>query len=61
VDNRRFKAEGFTYRHDTAATVRHFAQARRVASVVEGTNPAYRYQADVEAFFRHSPAVIRPG
>jgi UDP-glucose 4-epimerase len=60
VDNRRFRAAGFTYRYSTAGAVRHLIEARRVAAVVEHTSPAYRYEADVEAFFRHSPAVVRP-
>jgi UDP-glucose 4-epimerase len=27
--------------------------------VVGETEPTYRYQGDVESFFRHSPAVVR--
>jgi UDP-glucose 4-epimerase len=60
VDNRRFRAAGFTYRYSTAGAVRHLVEARRVATVVGRSQPAYRYDADVEAFFRHSPAIIHP-
>jgi UDP-glucose 4-epimerase len=59
VDNRRFKAAGFSYCYSTAGAVRHLVEAQRVASVVERSRPAYRYEADVETFFRHSPAVVR--
>ena len=56
VDNRRFKAEGFRYLYDTAATVNHFAEVTRLRDTV-GPEPGYRYESDVETFFRHSPAV----
>jgi UDP-glucose 4-epimerase len=60
VDNRRLKAAGFCYRYSTAGAVERFAEATRLRRVVGGTEPAYRYEADVEAFFRRSPAVVRP-
>ena len=39
-----------------------FARARglRLASSIGETPPAYRFERDVEDFFRHSPAVVRP-
>jgi UDP-glucose 4-epimerase len=61
VDNRKLKAAGFSYRYTTAGAVRRFAEAQRLRRVVGDTEPSYRYQSDVEAFFRHSPAVVRPG
>jgi UDP-glucose 4-epimerase len=34
-------------------------EADRLRRVVGETEPTYRYQSDVESFFRHSPAVVR--
>ena len=59
IDNRRLKAAGFSYRYTTAGAVRHFVEMQRLRDVVGETEPSYRYQGDVEAFFRHSPAVVR--
>jgi UDP-glucose 4-epimerase len=39
--------------------VEDFAQMSRLRSTVGSVDPAYRYERDVEAFFRHSPAVVR--
>jgi len=58
VDNRRLVRAGFTYDYTTAGTVESFAQSQRLRSTV-GDPEAYRYEQDVEQFFRHSPAVIR--
>ncbi len=58
ADNRRLKAAGFTYGHTSAGAVAAFAEASRLRSTV-GDRPPYRYQGDVEQFFRHSPAVVR--
>jgi UDP-glucose 4-epimerase len=59
VDNSRLKRAGFHYRYNTAGAVQHFAGAQRVGRIVGDTTPRYRYESDVEAFFRHSPAVVR--
>jgi UDP-glucose 4-epimerase len=59
VDNRKLKDAGFRYRYSTAGAVRHFVEAERLRRVVGETEPSYRYQGDVETFFRHSPAVVR--
>jgi len=59
VDNRKLKAAGFEYRYTTAGAVRHFVENQRLRGTVGETEPSYRYQGDVEAFFRHSPAVVR--
>jgi UDP-glucose 4-epimerase len=58
VDNRRLKAAGFAYGYTCAGAVRAFAEASRLRSTF-GDRPAYRYERDVEQFFRHSPAVVR--
>jgi UDP-glucose 4-epimerase len=59
VDNRRLKQAGFRYRYTSAGAVESFVQARRLRSAVGNSRPAYRYERDVESFFRHSPAVVR--
>ena len=58
VDNSRLKAEGFDYRFTSAGAVRAFAEAGRLRATI-GRPQAYRYERDVEQFFRHSPAVVR--
>lgn len=58
VDNRRLKAAGFSYRYTSAGAVQSFAEASRLRRTL-GAQPGYRYERDVENFFRHSPAVIR--
>jgi UDP-glucose 4-epimerase len=58
--NRRLKQAGFDYRTTSAGAVRSFAEAARLRKVVGGDGrAAYRYERDVEQFFRHSPAVVR--
>jgi UDP-glucose 4-epimerase len=59
VDNGKLKDAGFAYRFDTAGAVRHFVEAQQLRRAVGETEPTYRYQGDVESFFRHSPAVVR--
>ena len=59
VDNRRLKATGFDYEYTSAQAVKAFIEASRLRGAV-GTNRAtYRYERDVEQFFRHSPAIVR--
>jgi UDP-glucose 4-epimerase len=59
ADNRRLKRAGFEYRYTTAGAVQSFAEASRLRGAVGDSRPAYRYERDVEAFFRHSPAIVR--
>jgi UDP-glucose 4-epimerase len=59
IDNRKLKAAGFDYCYTTAGTVERFVESHRLRRVVGETSPYYRYEGDVEAFFRHSPAVVR--
>jgi UDP-glucose 4-epimerase len=59
VDNRRFQRAGFVYRFTTPGTIEAFARGQRLAETIGEKNPSYRYERDVEHFFRHSPAVIR--
>jgi UDP-glucose 4-epimerase len=60
MDNSRSKRAGFTYGYTSAGTVEAFAQGLRLAGAVGEKHPTYRYQREVEDFFRHSPAVVRP-
>jgi UDP-glucose 4-epimerase len=59
MDNRRLKRAGFHYRYTSAGAVEAFVEAQRLKHTVGGTEPQYRYERDVEQFFRHSPAVVR--
>jgi UDP-glucose 4-epimerase len=59
VDNRRLKRAGFRYEHTSAGAVEAFVEALRLRRVIGQSQPSYRYESDVEQFFRHSPAVVR--
>jgi UDP-glucose 4-epimerase len=59
VDNSRFKRTGFRYKYTTAGAVDAFARSLRLQRAVGSSHPTYRYERDVETFFRHSPAVVR--
>ena len=61
IDNRRLKQAGFEYDYTSAGAVEAFVEALRLRSTVGSTEPEYRYERDVEQFFRHSPAVVRDG
>jgi UDP-glucose 4-epimerase len=60
VDNSRLKRAGFEYRYTTAGAVDSFKKGYRLRKVMTQARPEYTYERDVEAFFRHSPAVVRP-
>ena len=59
LDNRRLQRAGFRYRYTSAGAVENFARASRLRKTVGQSRPAYKYERDVESFFRHSPAVVR--
>lgn len=59
IDNRRLKRAGFEYRYTSAGAVKAYVEAVRLRNTVGDDQPTYRYERDVEAFFRHSPAVVR--
>jgi len=61
VDNSRLKETGFVYDYTSAGAVRAFSEAMRLRATFGETGRVYRYERDVEQFFRHSPAVIRDG
>jgi UDP-glucose 4-epimerase len=59
LDNDRYKRAGFRYQYTTLGCVEAFAQGLRLAGTIGEKHPTYRYQREVEDFFRHSPAVVR--
>lgn len=61
IDNRRLKEAGFEYRYTTAGAVQAYVEAVRLRQTIGNHDTEYRYEEDVEAFFRHSPAVVRDG
>ncbi len=61
VDTRKLLHAGFTYQHSTLSALQEFVEGRRLKAAVGEITPTYRYESDVEAFFRHSPAVVAPG
>jgi UDP-glucose 4-epimerase len=58
VDTSLWRQAGYRYEHTTLSAVQSFAEAVRLESTV-GREREYKYERDVEAFFRHSPAVAR--
>ena len=59
VDNRRLKDVGFRYDYTSTEAIEAFIEAVRLRRTVGDSEPTYRYERDVEQFFRHSPAVLR--
>jgi UDP-glucose 4-epimerase len=59
LDNRKLKRAGFEYRYTTSGALQHFVENLRLRHIVGQSQPTYHYQGDVEAFFRHSPAIVR--
>jgi UDP-glucose 4-epimerase len=59
VDTTRLIESGFDYRYTSAGAVESFARANNLRRATGNGEPMYRYEQDVEQFFRHSPAVVR--
>jgi UDP-glucose 4-epimerase len=59
IDNSKMKAAGFGYDYTSAQAVDSFVRALRLRRTIGHHRPKYRYERDVEQFFRHSPAVLR--
>jgi Nucleoside-diphosphate-sugar epimerases len=59
IDNDRYKRAGYNYKYTTAGTVEAFARGLRLADTIGNKHPGYRWEREVESFFRHSPAVVR--
>lgn len=58
LDNGRLRRAGFGYTHTSAGAVRAFIESLRLRETV-GHTGGYRYEREVEEFFRRSPAVVR--
>lgn len=59
VDNRLFKATGFSYGFTTRETVLRLAEHQRLLPVMRGREDSYTYEREVEEFLRWSPHVRR--
>jgi UDP-glucose 4-epimerase len=57
VDNRRYKAAGFVYKHTSKETAEKLGEYLRLHPVVRGAQEPYRYEREVEDFLRWSPHV----
>jgi UDP-glucose 4-epimerase len=57
VDTTKIERAGFAPT-DTGSAVERFARQQRMRRSSGESGRAYRYQSDVEQFFRHSPAVV---
>jgi UDP-glucose 4-epimerase len=60
LDNRKFKASGFSYRYTSRETVIALAEYMRLHPVMRGAQEPYRYEREVEDFLRWSPHVKSP-
>jgi UDP-glucose 4-epimerase len=58
IDNSRLRRAGFEYTHTSAGTIEAFIEALRLRTTV-GDDRDYRYEREVEDFFRRSPAIVR--
>lgn len=58
VDSSRLVDAGFTYRYTSAGAVESFARANNLRRSTGPGGTEYRYEQDVEQFFRHSPAIV---
>ncbi len=59
IDTTRLKAAGFEFSTSSAGAVERHAEALRLRRAMGEQLPGYKYEADVEAFFKHSPAIVR--
>ena len=59
LDTSRLERLGFHCDQGSAGAVEHFARSMRLKRTVGRNLPRYTYDSDVEAFFKHSPAVLR--
>jgi UDP-glucose 4-epimerase len=59
LDNRKFKATGFSYRYTTRETVIKLREHMRLDPILRGVKEPYQYERDVEDFLRWSPHVRR--
>jgi UDP-glucose 4-epimerase len=57
VDNRRYKATGFSYGFTSREAVEKLAEHLRLHPIARGAQEPYRYEREVEEFLRWSPHV----
>jgi UDP-glucose 4-epimerase len=57
LDNRRFKATGYRYRHTTREAVIRLGEHQRLEPLLRGAGETYRYERELEEFLRYSPSV----
>jgi len=60
VDTTAITRSGYHCRFTSPEAVEAFAQNERLRRALGGDEPEYRYERDVEQFFRQSSAVVRP-
>lgn len=60
IDTTRLKETGFELSTSSAGALQRYGEALRLQKAVGRQISPYRYDADIEAFFRHSPSVVRP-
>ena len=58
VDTSKIESTGFRFTSTSAGAVESFAEQMRLDRSIGTTPTEYRYEHDVEQFFRHSPAVV---
>ncbi|MHB8439295.1 MAG: NAD-dependent epimerase/dehydratase family protein [Acidimicrobiales bacterium] len=58
IDTSRLTKTGFSCRYTTAGAVESFIRATRLRRSLGGDEPGYKYEQDVEQFFRRSSAVV---
>jgi UDP-glucose 4-epimerase len=61
LDNRLFKATGFSYRYTTREAVADFADRMRLAPILRGAAEPFHFEQEVEDFLSRSPNVRRLG
>jgi UDP-glucose 4-epimerase len=59
VDTRRFAEAGFEHLFDSAGALADHVGASRLRRAIGTADTGYRFDEDVEGFFRRSPAVVR--
>lgn len=61
LETSRLLRTGFKYGHTSAGAVQSFIEGLRLRRSSGEDRDRYKYEHDVEQFFRHSPAVVRTG
>jgi UDP-glucose 4-epimerase len=59
IDTTRLKSVGFEFSTTSAGAIEKYAEVMRLRRAIGEHVQPYKYEADVEAFFKHSPAIVR--